>query len=145
MMPLQNTKTVVVIKPQSLASSATATGIIDTLGFNEVAINALLDSAAAVTDNPAVLSVAEGDTSTAFTNVTGLVGDATDGFTIPNADTANPQVVRMNLDLRKRKRYLKVSVTPSTAGAQGVAIEATLGKAEDSTVAHDAMAETVDL
>jgi hypothetical protein len=144
MFPLQNTATKNVIKQTSTATNATASGLVDTLGFEEVAIDAFLDSAAATSSNPSVLKVEHCDTSNGtFADITGLVGDATNGFVIPNADTANPQIVRMNIDMRARKRWLKVSITPAGA-AQIVGATAVLGKAEDSTIARASMAKVVD-
>ena len=136
MFPLQHAGSVAVIAPASTATNATASGNIDTLGYDEVKVQVLLDSAGATSSNPSVLKLSESDDTvvTNFANITGFVGDATDGFTIPAADTANPQVVELNVDCRARKRYLKVSVTPAGA-AQIVGAVACLGKAKDSTAA----------
>lgn len=145
MMPLQNTATKVAIKPQSVATNATAFGYVDTLGYDEAAVDVILDSAAATSSNPAVCKLSESDDTetTNFADITGFVGDATDGFTVPAADTANPQIVRLNVDLRARKRYLGVSLTSAGAAQQAAAV-VTLGKAADSTTARAAMAEVVD-
>lgn len=144
MFPLQNTATRNIIKQASTATTATATGLLDTLGFDSAAIDCFLDSAAATSSNPATLSVQECDTSDGtFADITGLVGDATNGFTIVNADTASPQIVRMNVDCRARKRYLKVLITPAGA-AQIVGATGVLGEAATSTTARAAMAQVVD-
>jgi hypothetical protein len=144
MMPLQNTATIVVIKPTSLATTATATGNVDTLGVEEVAINVQLDSVAAPTSNPVVLKVSEADDTetTSFANITELVGDT--AFTIPLADGSDPQNIRFNIDCRARKRYLKVSLTPAGT-TQLIAVSATLGKAKDSTVVRAQNTLTVDV
>lgn len=144
MFPLQMSGAEAVIAPASVATNATATGNIDTLGFNEVKVCVLLDSAAATSSNPATLKLSESDDTVAsnFADVTGFVGDATDGFTIPNADTENPQVAELNVDCRARKRYLKVTVTPAGA-AQIVGAIVIKGKAEDSTVAGAVAAVSV--
>lgn len=145
MMPLQNTATKVAIKPQSVATTATASGHVDTLGYEEAAVDIALDSAGATSSNPATLKLQEADVTndSSFADITGFVGDATDGFTIPAADTASPQLVRLNLDLRKRKRYLRVVATPAGA-AQLLAATVVLGKAKDSSIARGQMAEVVD-
>jgi hypothetical protein len=142
MFPLQNAGSVAVIKPASVATNATSTGVIDTLGYEEVKVCILLDSAASTSNNPVVLSLTESDDATTYAAIAAFTGDATDGFTIPNADTANPQVVELNVDCRARKRYLKVNVTPGTA-AQLVGAVAVLGKAKDSTAAGAKAAESV--
>jgi hypothetical protein len=144
MFPLQNTATKVAIKPQSVTAGATASGYVDTLGFEEAAVDVALDSEASTTSNPSVLKLSESATTDAsnFSDVTGFVGDATDGFTIVAADTENPQVVRLNVDLRARKRYLKVTVSPTATQLLGANV--VLGKAKDSTIARAANAQTVD-
>jgi len=142
MFPLQNAGSVAVIAPASTGTAATASGVIDTLGYEEVKVCVLLDSAASTSNNPVTLSLTESDDATTYSAIAAFTGDATNGFTIPNADTANPQVVEMNVDCRARKRYLKVLVTPGTA-AQIVGATAVVGKAKDSTVAGAAAAESV--
>lgn len=145
MMPLQNTATKIAIKPTSSAAGATNSGYVDTLGYDEAAVDVSLDTQAAVSSNPSVLKLSHSDITdaTGFADITGFVGDATDGFVIPNADTANPQIVRLNVDLRARKRYLKVTVTPAGA-TQLIAAVVTLGKADNTTVARAQMAAVVD-
>ncbi len=144
MFPLQNTYTASVYKQTSTATSATASAVLDTLGFDPVAFDTWLESAAATGSNPVTLKLQDCDTANGtFVDITGLVGDATDGFTIPLADTDTPQVIRMNVDMRHRKRYLKVSVTP-TVGAQIIGATAVLGNAGDSTVARANQAVVAD-
>jgi len=145
MMPLQNTASKVIVAQASTATNATAAGYVDTLGFDEAAVDVFLNSAAATSSNPSVLRLMESDDTetTNFAAITGFTGDATDGFTIPAADTANAQIVRMNVDCRARKRYLRVEITPAGA-AQVVGAQATLGKAGDSTVARAEMAAVQD-
>lgn len=142
MFPLQNAGSVAVIAPASTATNATASGVIDTMGYEEVKVCVLLDSAASTSNNPVTLSLTESDDATTYVAIAAFTGDATDGFTIPNADSVNPQVVELNVDSRARKRYLKVTVTPGTA-AQIVGAVAVLGKAKDSTVAGAEAAESV--
>jgi len=142
MMPLQNTATKIAITPQSLSAAGTASGWVDTLGYDEAAVDHILDSQAATATNPVVLKLGEGETTTAFTDITRFVGDATDGFTIPATQTT-PGVTRLNVDLRARKRYLNVSITHGGTAALQCAV-VTLGKAGDSTVARGQMAGVFD-
>jgi hypothetical protein len=143
-MPLQNTATKVAIKPQSVTSGATAAGNVDTLGYEEAAVDVALDSQGSTTSSPSVLKLMESDDTetTNFANITGFVGDATDGFTIPPAGAA-PTIVRMNVDLRARKRYLRVVVSPDGA-TQLLGAVVTLGKAKDSSIARGQMSAVVD-
>ena len=145
MMPLQNTATKVAIKPQSVTSGATASGYVDCLGYDEAAVDVVLDSQASTTSNPSVLKLSQSDITdaTGFADITGFVGDATDGFVIPAAGGAAPTVVRLNVDLRARKRYLRVQVSPDGA-TQMLSSVVTLGKAGDSTVARSEMSKVVD-
>jgi len=145
MMPLQNSATLVAIKPQSVTSGATATGVIDRLGFEEAAIDVILDSQASTTSNPSVLKLQQSDITdaTGYADISGFIGDATaGGFVIPPAGAA-ATIVRLNVDCRSRKRYLKVIVSPDGA-TQLLAAVATLGKAKTSTVARSAMSGVVD-
>ena len=144
MLHLANAGTKMVIIPVSVATNATATGNIDTLGYDYVKVLVLLDTAASTSNNPVVCKLSESDDTvvTNFADVTGFVGDATDGFTIPNASASVGQVVEMNIDCRARKRYLKVSLTPGTA-AQVMGAVAVMGRAESSTEARALAAAVV--
>jgi len=144
MMPLQNTATFVAIKPQSVTAGATASGYVDCLNAAEVAVDVVLDSQASTTSNPSVLKLSHADdtNSTSFSDITGFVGDATDGFVVPAAGTA-ATIVRLNVNMRARKRYLKVTVSPEGA-TQLLAATMTLGQVDDSTAARAGQSKTVD-
>jgi hypothetical protein len=145
MMSLQNTCTKVMIKPQSLSNNATATGYIDTLGYDEAAVDFILDSQAGTTSSPTLMKLSEADTTDAsnFSDISGLVGDATDGFVIQSVSSTVATIHRLNVDLRARKRYLRAHFTPQDA-ANICAVVATLGRAADSTVARSQMLKVVD-
>lgn len=142
MMPLQNTASVVVVKPQSLSAAGTATGIIDCLGVDSVAVDVALDSQAATSTNPAVMKLGEGDTTTAFTDITRFVGDGVGGFVIPPTVTTT-SLVRLNVDVRARKRYLQLSMTNGGTACL-VSATAVLGKASDSTEVRARMSGVFD-
>lgn len=143
MMPLQNTATKVVIAGVSVSAAATVTGVVDTLGFDECAIDVELDSQAATSNNPTTMKLSESDDLTTYADIAAFTGDATDGFAISAISSTAVNVTRMNVDLRARKRYLKVTVAP--LGTTGViSVRATLGKAGDSTIARAAMQQVVD-
>jgi hypothetical protein len=135
MIPLQNAVTVNVVKQTSTATNATTTGVIDTLGFDQVGVDFWNDSAAAATNNPAVMWVCECDTSNGtFVAITGAAGDATDGFVIGAISESVPTVHRVNVSTRGRRRWLQAGITPGGATTI-VGITAVLSKAEDSTKA----------
>lgn len=97
----------------STTNAATASGIVDTKGYSYAVIELIESASNDTTNNCSVLKVGEGDTSSSFTNVSGLVGDT--DFTIPASVTAGVQVVaQMRVDLRGRKRYLQLSASPVT-------------------------------
>ncbi len=114
MLPIS--KTVVAITAQSVTNAATVTGNIDRIGFNYCELDVLLAGGNSATNNPSVLNIGESDDTvvTNFANITGLVGDT--GFTIPDigTDTAATTVVKFRLDLKKRKRFLRVTISPIT-------------------------------
>ena len=119
------------IVPQSVASTATVTGVVDTLGYEEVKVCVHLDTAASTASNPTTCELAESDDLTNYTDITGFVGDATDGFTIPAVSASLGTVIDPTIDVRARKRYLKLTLTPGGA-TQLVSALAVLSKAKES-------------
>jgi len=107
-------KCVLAINQVSATNGETATGIIDTLGYDFAEIDVFSTTSNNVTNNPSVLKIGDGDTTAAFTNVSGAVGDT--DFTIPNCytSTASDFKVKFSVDCRSLKRYLQVSISPVT-------------------------------
>jgi hypothetical protein len=122
---LEASKTVVGSTVTSAAGTATLT--IDRLGYDYVSI----DVAVAVSTTPAntaasilnVLTLSQGDTNTAGASVYTVAAPAASV-----AVTNQPSVVRLDVDLRGKGRYLKVDATPATSLA--TTIVARLGKGE---------------
>ena len=127
---LELTKTVASIGTADTATDATFTHSIDTLGFDYASVDVVFEAGTAATQDLAlVLTVGESDDNTTFTNITEFVGGGTGGFTIPTSSlTGAANIVRFNVDMRGKKRYLKVNATP--AFATRVVSVARLGKAE---------------
>ena len=122
-------KAAIVISPVSTTNAATATGSIDTKGFDFATIDVLATTSNDTTNNFSVLKLEEGDTTSSYSAVS--TGDT--DFTIPAADTSNPQVVaQFRVDLRARKRYLKLSASPVTT--QTITAVAHLSRADDLPV-----------
>ena len=125
---LEGTKTNA--KTVDIASSATMEHSIDTLGFDYASIDVAFEAVAAAGTNSAVataLKLQSSDTNGSFVDLTGYVGGTS--FTIPTpANTNDSVVVRFDVDLRGKKRYLNVSATPVAASV--VCSVARLGKAE---------------
>jgi len=119
----------------SVASSATFTAEIDTLGFDYASIDLILSPFTSAASTAAlVLRVGQSDTAsqgTSATSISGYVG-GTD-FTVSAGTTTgadNGYVGRFNLDIRARKRYLTVICTPSQT--VGVTSLCRLGRGEQA-------------
>ena len=130
----------------SVAASATYTHEIDTLGYKYASIDVLFSPFTASNVSIAsVLKVGEADTAGATaTDVTGLRGGTDFTIAATGASTgANVgAVARFNVDLRGRRRYLTVTVTPTTTVA--VVTNARLSKGEQHAVtASDANVNNV--
>lgn len=117
-------------KVSDILSTATHAHTVDTLGFSYASIDVAFEPVAAAGTNSAVatvLTLQHGDTTSSYSSVTGFTA-GTD-YTIPTPGNTNDTiVVRLNVDLEGKKRYLKVNVTPTAAGA--VSTVARLGVAE---------------
>lgn len=115
----QNVANYVVLKQQSATNGATLTSDqIDCVGYDYAVINIIGTTSNNATNKPATLRVTESDDTvlTNFAAVTALVGGGVGGFTIPSAPTATttaPYAV-LKVDLRYRKRYLTVEISPVT-------------------------------
>lgn len=137
MLHLASTKTVAKIGTADTATSGTATHVIDTLGYGYASIDVIFEPTTATTDAVCLAcKVEESDASgSGFANVVPLTGNGTGGFAIPTSGskTADSNVVRLNLDLRGRKRYLRVSATPMAASV--VATCCRLGRANEGPIA----------
>lgn len=125
-------KHAVLVTPASIATSATASGYVDTRGYDYLEIEVTLDTANVVSNKPSVLKLMESDdtVTTNFANISGAVG-GTD-FTIANALTSLPNQYAFCVDLRGRKRYIRCDVTPGTT--QIGSITAQLSKGEEAPV-----------
>lgn len=129
-----NQKTLLVIKQESAASGATLTSDkIDTRGHDFVKLLVFATTSNNATNNPSVLTVREGDSTSSMSNITELVGDTT--FTIPNSPTATTTApfAEFNITLNGgRKRYLDVLITPATT--QTFSVVAQLGRSKELPV-----------
>jgi hypothetical protein len=123
-----NHKVVAELGTGTTASSGTATLTIDRLDYDQASIS-VLRASNSNTVFASILKVQESDDNSTYTDVTALVGGGTGGFTIPAvpaSGTSSTSVLKIDVDCRARKRYLKVLVTPATAC--NVAIEARLAR-----------------
>ena len=127
---LENTKTVASLS-DDITTSATHSMEIDTLGFRVASIDVAFEKVAAAGTNSAValvLKLQHGDSTSSYADLTGYVGGTS--FTIPTpANTTSDVVVRFDVDLRGKRRYLRVLATGNATGS--VYSVARLGKPED--------------
>lgn len=133
---LPQTKTIVAVNAASTTAAGTASGIIDTVGYDWATIDIVATTADVVSNKPTVLKLQEADVTNAssFADIVGFRG-GTD-FAIPNANTAATAVLqnnyKFNVDCRGRKRYLQAVYSPATT--QSVTVVANLARAEQSPV-----------
>jgi hypothetical protein len=115
--------------PAAVGTSA-VTLTIDTLGYDHASVSVLRASNAS-TVFASVLKVEQSDDNSSYADVSGLVG-GTD-FAIPAvADTASVSVVKLDVDTKAKKRYLKVTATPGVS--VNTVVTARLSRGEESPV-----------
>lgn len=115
--------------PAAVGTSA-VTLTIDTRGYDHASVTVMRASNAS-TVFASVLKVEESDDNVSYSNVSGLVG-GTD-FTIPAvSDTASAAIVKLDVDTKAKKRYLKVTATPAVS--VNTVVTARLSRGEESPV-----------
>ena len=110
------------LAPASVANNATATLIVDRKGFDEVSF-CVLQAAASATTKPITLTIAEGDTTSAFTTISGYNGgtaatNSPQTVEAPTSATACPPII-LNVDCLGKKRFLRLQMTPGTTQVLG--------------------------
>jgi hypothetical protein len=132
MIHAQNHKVVGDVPTAAIGATATATLTIDTLGYDHASVN-ILRAANASTVFANVIKVEESDDNSSYSNVTALVGGGSGGFSIPAiaaSATGSASILKLDIDTKAKKRYLKVSYTPGASAT--VSIVARLGRGEVS-------------
>jgi hypothetical protein len=130
----------VAITPQSATNGATVGGTsepvaIDTLGYDFAMVTVFGGTTATTSQGLSVLTLKEADVTntSSFANVSGAVS-GTDFTIVASAysQTANNNIWSFNVDLRGRKRYLRVYASPTTT--QLLAGIATLTRGEQAPI-----------
>jgi hypothetical protein len=121
MLNSQNVK-FIPLAPASVANNATATLIVDRKGYDEVSF-CVLQAAASATTKPLTLTVAQGDSTSSFTAITGYNGgtaatNSPQTVEAPTSATACPPIV-LNVDCIGKARYLRLQMTPGTTQVLG--------------------------
>lgn len=121
MIHAQTTKIVSLITPVSVTTSATVSGSASCVGYRYAEITLHLGTQTAANVDT-TMSITEGDSSTFATHA---------DFTMTTAapDTSNAQIYKWFLDLRKRKKNLKIAYEPVGA-ARTAAATITLSRSE---------------
>jgi hypothetical protein len=142
-------KAVLVIAPVSKTNGATASASFDTLGYDHLTLDVFLPTADTTTDQPSVLKLSESDdTTTTVTDIAAFTGgtqtSATVGFVIPAGKTtaAANSLIKMNVDLKKRKRYLTLTIVPRTTQIVGAVANLQIAE-QEPTQASDAGVDTL--
>jgi hypothetical protein len=136
-------KTFNFLDSRGLTNGATVTANIDTIGADFLLLAVHSTTSNNATNNPSVFKISESDDTvvTNFADVTKLVGDGTGGWTVPSWHTATASAqgtVQMEIDLRHRKRFLKLTISPLTT--QDFVGYAALGKNDQTPIAADVLA-----
>jgi len=120
MFSLQGVKHQNLISPQSIATNATVTSInIDTKGFSELQICVMRESHATAGFSALTIQQSDDTVASNFATVTGLVSgtDYVPTSAVVTASTVTNVSFVANVDLRGKKRFFRVLVTPATASA----------------------------
>lgn len=137
---LSASKSVIAIIPISKTNGATAAteaSLIDTKGWDHCKITVIASTADVVSNTLSVLKVEEGDTTSSVATFAGCVS-GTDYTIATNAytSTTNQNIWSFDIDLRNRKRYLKVSASPQTTMVIGATAVLSRGEKGPTTSAE---------
>jgi hypothetical protein len=127
-MQVKRSKQAILVNQESITAGGTATGYVDTLGYDYLTVDVITSTSDAATNNPSVLKLGQSDATSGFTDIQGTIGDT--DWTIPDAVTSGTWGLRFNVDLRGRKRYVNISLSPLTT--QTVTAIGTLSRADES-------------
>lgn len=129
----QNHRIVAELPTAAVGATATATLTIDTLGYDHASVTVIRASNASTVFANAVKVEESDSVGSGYTDVVGLVGGAASGFSIPAiavSATGSASILKMDVDTKAKKRYLRVSYTPGASAT--VAIVGRLGRPEVS-------------
>lgn len=136
---IQSEKHTVLISPITKTSTSTATANLDCLGFKTANITVAIGTAKNTSGTfPKTIKLSESD-DTVVTNFADISGATCNGSLVASGS------VRFNVDLRKRKRYIKLTVTPETTTNDDILLyaDAVLGRAETLPASTSGMGDTV--
>lgn len=124
----------------TVATGATHSMVFDTKGFDYLNLYVGMNTHATNKAALSTLKITESDTLTSISSQSaivaltgGTVTSSSVGFVIPNATKMGPgAVVEFQVDLKARKRFLGLQVTPGDTTAKGSQALALLGRPGES-------------
>ncbi len=126
MIHAQASKVALVFAPQSVATNGTATGTVNVVGYRYATVTLALGTAVA-SNVDVTMTLTEGDVATgSYTTATELA------MTTAAPNTSTGDVYRWYVDLRKRKKNLKVTYAPNTSVARLAVCTIELSRAEQA-------------
>ena len=127
---VEMTKSVAAGKGAVYTSSQTNTLTLDTLGFEYASIDVIYGPAASTSSVAQTLTLQQSDTSGGvYENVTGFTGDLKPAAYAGQTVTDTMTTVRLDVDMRGKKRYLRVATSPNTDTV--IVVAARLSKGEE--------------
>jgi len=127
------TKSAAAGKGAVYTSSQTATLTLDTLGYAYASIDVIAGPAASTSSVFQTLTLTESDASTGtYSTVSGFSGDLKPAAYAGQTATDAMTVSRLDVDLRGKKRYLRIITSPNTDTV--IVVSARLGRGEAGPV-----------
>ena len=147
-MSVPNHGAIVILPSSTAATTATHEMSFDSSGHDHAVITVMVGTHATDGESIEVLKFSESDTVTSPTSMTDIValtgGTATStsvGFVINDASELGPgAIIEFDIDLRRRKKFIGLSITPGTTTMQIAAI----GQLVRSKESADTAAEKSD-
>ncbi len=127
-----NTRKIIMISNTSVTAAATASGVVDTIGFDFVTIDVLVPTADDTAGEFSTCELLEGTVTNLSSGTT--ISGAVDGvdWTIPASVASGSQIFTFNVDTRYTERYISININPQTTMI--VNVLATLFRAEQVPV-----------
>lgn len=127
---VEMTKSIAAGKGAVYTSSQTNTLTLDTLGFEYASIDVIYGPAASTSSVAQTLTLQQSDSASAdYGNVTGFTGDLKPAAYAGQTVTDTMTTVRLDVDMRGKKRYLRVATSPNTDTV--IVVAARLSKGEE--------------
>lgn len=130
---LESTKSVASgVATGSSVAGGTVRLTVDTLGYDYLSVDAVYSTCAVASAVAAIFTLRAGDTEAALADYTATypVAGVTSVANTSAAQTSTPQIVRLDLDLRGKPRYIQVGTAPNDTNARAI-VTARLGKGEN--------------